>query len=204
MTDEIIFSAPPPLPEAMRRLIAARANEVRDADRLSILDQLSVPKTVDDLEMQLVAKDCRMFHSMEGQPRAYMEVPTGVPEWPMVRWVYVVFAVGVAGKTQRQAEPMICEYMWKAMVALRKEFESLYPDVDPCIVWRRHLELDHMPARKKGPCFEHQESRCTKCIRDRLTRVTMRFAIPGLDLQGRDQPFKRDSVDINMISGSEA
>lgn len=176
-------------------------------ERLSILDQLSVPKNVDELEMQINDwKDCSMFFPMEGQPRAYMKVPVLLPNNSVavqtgedalfVRWVYVVIG-WVMAAPQTRAEPLICEQIWKKFIELRRQYDALYPDHSPLLLWRRHAEVSVTGRRKAGEaCFEHQKRRCKECAQGPVTRVTVRVAIPGLDLTRTAAP---DSSSLPML-----
>ena len=142
---------------------------------LSILDKLTVPKTFDDLVMQIHAADCNMFHPMVGMPRAYMEIPIwdgtyrsdGMgyeePHIQVERWVYQVFHWWMPG-TRSKCEAPICEQAWKDFVALRKEYAKLYGDASPVMIIRRQPEFE-------------QERRPTR------TRMNMRFCIPGLRIE---------------------
>lgn len=142
---------------------------------LSILDKLSVPKNFDDLVMQIQAKDTNMFFPMTGMPMAFMEIPVWqgqyrddglgnkVPDYSVERWIYRVFHWWAKG-TASKCEAALCEAAWKDFVTMRKEFAALYGDTPPLIVWRRQPEFE-------------QERRPTR------TRINLRFAIPGLQIE---------------------
>jgi hypothetical protein len=153
------------------------------AHDLSILDQLSPPNTVEDLEMQINAwKDCRMFFPIGGQPRAWMEFPVmlapdkartlanatwgGNPEFTTERWVYSVYSIHMRG-TAKTTQGPLCRRAWADMLKVRKFFAEHYGDMQPLIIWRRNPEMDQTRAGDNR----------------RYYRLYMRFAVPGVDLQ---------------------
>lgn len=193
-------SAPKPTlsKSVLRRLSATKLLAEAEVIRLKILDKLAIPTNVDNLEMQITDwHDCNMFFPMEGLPRAYMEVPVrlvpdqrtlaqsvwgGNPDYCYERWVYSV--IGWQMKAPRHvAEPLICEKMWKQFIELRRLYATKYDENQPLMVFRRHIEIteDGHKGRMLIPCFEHAQKRCKPCSVPR-TRVTIRLAIPGLDL----------------------
>ena len=174
----------------VRRLKALKANEKRDEQgRMAILDQLSVPKNVDDLERQVNDwRDCRMFFPMEGQPRAYMQFPIYGPDGLFYeRWVYAVIGATMLG-TRAKCEKILCEHMWQIFVRLRQQYAEEHEDNDPVIVYRRHFELTEDKGHKgSSPCFEHGRVRCSSCSQT-VTRLTVRVHIPGVDIASVGSP----------------
>lgn len=150
---------------------------------LAILDQLAVPKTFDDLVMQIQARDCNMFHPMMGVPRAYMEVPDD--NGTIHRWVYKVLSWHMMGPRSKCEAPLVAHY-WKMFVELRREFARLYGDVEPVIVWRRTPEFEEIPEHKS---FDPNKVHPLAC------RMYLRFAIPGLDLQRGHPEFWNERMD---------
>lgn len=168
---------------------------------LSILDSLAVPKTFDDLVMQIQARDCNMFHPMMGLPYAYMEVPILIghplrnpnPAVEYERWVYKVLSWHMPGPRSACEEPLVAHY-WKMFVQMRKDFAKLHGDVDPLIVWRRYPEFEEIPASQ-----DFIENR----VRSLACRIYMRFAIPGLELRLRpefwDERRDRDDTQWRLL-----
>lgn len=195
------FSAPPPVPvEVLRRLHASKKLD-EQVPRMGILDMLSVPKTIDELEAQICDwRDCRMFFPMEGMPRAYMQVPVDAADGQTyyARWMYVVIG-WIMHAPRSKAESAICQMMWKQFIALRRQFDTIYPDEDPVLLFRRHVEISEEGRRKVGtPCFEHDKARCKECAHGPLTRVTLRIAIPGLDHLASN--FPQDSAKLPILT----
>lgn len=178
MTDPTLSA--PEAPASVR----SRLNETRrDYHREIIvaLDQLPVPQTLVELIAQVTSPDCKMFHAMVGQPRAWMDIYTSIPEFPVIRWVYQVLRWGMQAK-RPVAEPQLVAHLWKIFLRLRKQFEYRYPDADPVLIWRRQEEIGVEGGRgTKMPL---------------RTVISMRLAIPGLDLQ-RDPDFWQECHPYN-------
>lgn len=152
-------SAPEVPSSARRRLLESKRRY--EQDKLYVWDHLTTPQTFDELIMLIEDhRDSNMFYPLMGMPRAYMEVPTGLEGVPYFRWIYQVLRFGMRG-TREETEGPLAAHFWEIFVALRKEYEFKYPESDPILLWRRLPEI----GTEGG-----------------ITWISMRFAIPGLDL----------------------
>lgn len=133
-------------------------DSVPQAAEATSWDQLQAPETLDDLVMLIEDhKDCNMFHGVVGPPFAYFEIPS---EDGVLRVTYTVIGFVVQGKPN-SAEKQLCKCMWDVFVRIRKQMDTIYPNVKPVLFWRKVPEII-----RKGVA----------------TAIYFRCAVPGVDL----------------------
>lgn len=147
----------------------------------TVWDHLAVPETLADM-VTLVEdwKDCQMFFPMPGPPRAYFEIPANWDEatksyMGVHRVVYHVLGYHMIGR-QVDCEKHLIAALWKDFVRIRKVLHRRNREQMPMVFWRREAEIDELPPGDEDIPFPLPKRT------DWSTRVSVRIAVPGVDL----------------------
>jgi hypothetical protein len=134
-----------------------------------------VPRTVRELVeyLALTAEPHWMYHCMQGQPRAYMEIWSDDGK-AKILGKFVTLAYWSGGRRE-DVEARLVSTMWDVFVAARDEFAAKHCD-HPLLFWRR------MPAIEERHDIETGIWR---------TFLTCRVWVPGVDLS----PHNREGLE---------
>jgi hypothetical protein len=138
-----------------------------------------VPRTVRELVefLSLTAEPHWMYHCMQGEPRAYMEIHTGDPRLEVVRGVYVTLHYQARGR-RSDVEAQLVSTMWDVFVAARDEFIERNLD-HPILFWRMMPHIEEDPPVPDGVDGNGSPVEGRDYWR---TRLRCRVWIPGIDL----------------------
>lgn len=106
----------------------------------------------------------RIFCYIDGPQRAYFEIPTGIPEVPILTFPYETFAVAMRGEPEI-AEPILCQWALAKLMQLTTEEQR--QDLSVVLFWRSHPSVQEFTDEQGRAC----------------TKLRMRLCVPGYPLR---------------------